>query len=149
MGYIDIVVVDQFGVPMGGIPVNEIYAVMCAACDVDPPRFYATGPTNAAGATSIAVNRIGGCCDIVPVYVQGVNLADLEYRSYDFNGDLSVDLSDLTFLARTYNKGPGCSPPNPDPNYNYCYDYTCDDCVDLGDLTLFAKHYNHDCDTPL
>ena len=147
--YIDLVVYDQFGAPMGGIPANEMYAVMCAACDVNPPNFYASAATDAAGAATIVVTRIGGCCLIVPVYVQGGNLADLNYRSYDFNGDLAVDLSDLTFLARTYNTGPGCVPPAPDPDYNECFDFTCDDCVDLSDLTLFAKHYNHDCDVPL
>jgi hypothetical protein len=147
--YIDLTVRDQFGAFMAGIPGNEIYATMCAACDVAPPRFYAAGPTDVAGYTFIVVNRIGGCCNVVPVYVQGVNMVDLQYRSYDFNGDLSVDLSDLTFLARTYNTGDGCSPPAPDPDYNECFDFTCDDCVDLSDLTLFAKHYNHDCDFPL
>jgi hypothetical protein len=144
-----LVVFDQFGAPMAGIPANEMYATMCAACDENPPRFYASAATDPGGAATIVVTRIGGCCLIVPVIVQGVNLADLNYRSYDFNGDLAVDLSDLTFLARTYNTGPGCSPPNPDPDYNECFDFTCDDCVDLSDLTLFARHYNHDCDTPL
>lgn len=147
--YIDLLVYDQFGAPMAGIPANEIYATMCASCLYNPARYYAAAPTNAAGYTFITVDKFGGCCNVVPVYVLGVNMVDLQYRSYDYNGDLSVDLSDLTFLARTYNTGAGCAPPNPDPDYNECFDFTCDDCVDLSDLTLFAKHYNHNCTFPL
>jgi len=146
--YIHLTILDQFGAPMAGIPANEIYATMCAACDEDPPVFYASAASDPAGQATIVVTRIGGCCNTVPVVVQGINLVDLMYRSYDYNGDLAVDLSDLTFLARTYNKGMGCTIPDPD-QYNECFDFTCDDCVDLSDLTLFAKHYNHDCNTPL
>lgn len=147
--YIDLAVLDQFGVPMAGIPANEMYATMCAACDVTPARFYASAATDPAGLATIVVTRIGGCCNVVPVYVMGINLADLQYRSYDYNGDLEVNLSDLTFFAPTYNKGAGCTPPNPDPAYNECFDFTCDDCSDLSDLTLFARHYNHTCIFPL
>jgi len=146
--YIQVTVRDQFGVPMAGIPAAEIYAYVCAACNNPALIFYGDHATDVAGHTTITVTKVGGCCTNVPVFALGVNLKDLNYRSYDFNGDLAVDLSDLTFLARTYNKGTGCTPPNA-TNYNSCFDFTCNNCVDLSDLTLFAKHYNHTCTSPL
>jgi hypothetical protein len=139
--YIDLIVRDTFGAPMAGIPVVDITATVCAACGGTVS--FADAPTDVAGHTTMTATKIGGCCPVAPVIVQTVLLANLEYRSYDDDGDLSVDLSDLTRLGWTYNK---CFPGI---GYNQCFDFTCDECVDLSDLTVLGKHYNHDCTFPL
>lgn len=54
----------------------------------------------------------------------------------DINGDGSIDLSDMTILAKAYNTQVG------QPNYNPEADFNNDGFVNLSDLATMAKYYN-------
>src|SRR5262249_19538590 len=99
----------------------------------------ANAATNASGFTTITICKAGGCCSSLEIRARGITLQTLTYRSYDYTADLSADLSDLGFLADTFNK---CSPA---AGYNACFDFNCDNCVNLADLGFFADHFNHKC----
>ena len=54
----------------------------------------------------------------------------------DINGDFTVNLSDLTLLAKAYNSKPG------DKNWNPNADINSDGVVSLSDLVIMGRHYN-------
>jgi hypothetical protein len=103
--------------------------------------------TNQLGETTISGTiGVGGCDNSIFVIVQGTPFVQypscnenqcliIEVRSYDIDGDLSVDLPDFTLFAADYNQSPG--PP--------CLDFNYDGDVSLQDFTLFAQHYLHAC----
>ncbi len=141
---INVTVKDQFGSAMSGIAANEIDAEGTCVLGGGSPcsqqvSVLASGATNGSGATTIVIAKAGGCCADLRVVARGVILATLSYRSYDYTADLRTDLSDLGFLADTFNKLLG------NAGYNACFDFNCDNKVDLSDLGFFASHFNHAC----
>lgn len=146
---VNVTVKDQFNVPMVGVGQNEVEAAgSCLLLGGSPCgqvlTVQSTGATDALGQTTIQISKAGGCCADLQIRARGVTLNTLTYRSYDFTADGSVNLSDLGFLADTFNKGATCAPPNP-VGYNECFDFNCDGCVNLSDLGFFASHFNHIC----
>jgi hypothetical protein len=141
---INVTVKDQFGAPMAGIAANEVEATGSCLLGGGSPcaqviSVIANGPTNASGFTTITISKAGGCCTDLQVRARSITLNTLSYRSYDYTADLKCDLSDLGFLADTFNKSSG------NTGYNACFDFNCDNKVDLADLGFFADHFNHVC----
>ncbi len=135
----DVIVHDQFGAPMAGIGANEIDAEGTCLLGGGSPctqvlLVIANSPTDGTGHTTITVNKAGGCCTDLAIVARGIRLNTLTYRSMDYTADLAANLSDLGFLADTYNK-----------STNLCFDFNCDGIVNLSDLGIFADHYNHVC----
>jgi hypothetical protein len=99
--------------------------------------------TDAAGQTTISGPTAGGgCADGLSVVVQGIIIPDptnclvplclpIVVRSADIDGDLLVNLVDLSIFA-------GSFPPQP---YDLCCDFNCDGVVNLVDLGFFANHF--------
>lgn len=141
---INVTVHDQFGAAMSGIGASEIDAEGTCVLGGGSPcsqqvSILANSATNGSGQTTITIAKAGGCCADLRVVARGVILSTLSYRSYDYNGDLKADVSDLGFLADTFNKSNG------NVGYNACFDFNCDNKVDVSDLGFFASHFNHVC----
>ncbi len=122
---------------------------------IDGCSSYGTAGDAGNGYTTV-VKRIWGSvvtpcetsCDIcppqsIPVYYSGFRMGTVEpltVKSPDYTGDEYVGVSDLIFLADTYNKHKG------DPMYNDCWDFNCDDTVNVSEFTTFGSHYTHSSD---
>lgn len=151
---ISLVVKDNAGVPIPGIPAADFWLMGCN----DPGLVLCAGggainadsATNALGQTTISGDLGAGGCDSIGVYVvvQGVVIEDgppncnpdclpIITTSPDINGDLVVDLIDLSEFSKSYT-----SPPH---QYLYCKDFNCDGVIDLIDFSLFSQHYLHQC----
>jgi hypothetical protein len=141
---VNVTVKDQFGAPMGSIAANEIDAEGTCLLGGGSPcaqviNVIANAATNSSGFTTITISKAGGCCTDLRIVARGVILNTLSYESYDYTADLRADLSDLGFLADTFNKVSG------NAGYNGCFDFNCDNAVNLSDLGFFADHFNHIC----
>jgi hypothetical protein len=150
---ISIVVNDNSGSPIPGIPAADIWLVGCGDALIlcgGGGAINADSATNSSGATTISGALAAGGCDSVGVMVvvQGAVIQDVDdlcndlclaivAPSPDITGDLLVDLVDLSEFAKSYQ-----SPPH---QYLYCKDYDCKDGIDLVDFSLFAQHYLDDC----
>jgi hypothetical protein len=151
---ISIVVKNINGETIPGIPAADIWLFGCN----DPSLVLCGGggainadsATNAEGRTTISGQLAAGGCDSVGVRViiQGVvaenangvcddGCLPIVTASPDVNGDLVVDLIDLSEFSKSYT-----SPPH---QYLYCKDYNCDGVIDLIDFSLFSQHYLHQC----
>jgi hypothetical protein len=151
---ISVVVRDNAGAPIPGIPAADFWLIGCN----DPGLVLCGGSgainadsaTNALGQTTISGQLAAGGCDSVGVLVvvQGVIIEDVLDNcnpnclpiiavSPDINGDLVVDLVDLSEFAKSYT-----SPPK---QYLFCKDYNCDGYIDLVDFSLFSQHYLDQC----
>ena len=116
----------------------------------------ADSATNALGKTTMGLGslRAGGgppalgCADKISLVCQGFVLQqapscadycfDVRIRSCDLNGDLIMNLLDLSLFASYY----------PPQAYNKCGDFDCSGLVNLPDLSRFAFHYGppgHKC----
>ena len=141
---IAVVVKDQFNLVMVGVGQSEIDAEGTCLLGGGSPcsqvvSVLSNGATNGSGFTTITVAKAGGCCADLRVVARGVILSTLTYRSYDYTADLKCDVSDLGFLADTFNK------LTTDVGYNACFNFNCDTKVDVSDLGFFASHFNHLC----
>jgi hypothetical protein len=151
---ISVVVKDQAGAPIPGIPAADFWLMGCT----DPGivlcggggSINAAAATDVNGETTIAAAMAAGGCDVsgVVVVVQGVVLEDVNANcdalclpllavSPDIDANLLVDVVDLGLFAISYT-----SPPKP---YVACLDYNCDGAIDLIDFSLFSQHYLHAC----
>jgi hypothetical protein len=151
---ISVVVKDNTGTPIQGILAADFWFIGCS----DPGLVLCGGggsmnadsATNANGETTMSGQLAAGGCDSVGVHVvvQGVVIEDVNNScndlcltiyavTPDINGDLVVDLIDLSIFASDYT-----SPPKP---YWQCLDYDCNGVIDLIDFSLFAQHYLHIC----
>jgi hypothetical protein len=65
-------------------------------------------------------------------------LSSFMVKSIDYNGDGTVNLSELSYLGLTYNK---CEPVT---GYNCWFDFNADDCVDLTEFSFLGEHYEHE-----
>ena len=138
------------GNPVPGIPPQDFWI----QAKTDPHLLCgghlssnADSTTNLNGQTTISVSIAAGgyLGDGVYAIAQGFmiqgtdglcdNPLSLVLVSPDINGDLIVDLVDLSIFAQGW-------PPQP---YDPRLDMNGDGLVDLVDLALFATHYNHSC----
>lgn len=141
---VSVTVRDQFGVPCSGVPASSVEAAGSCALFAGSPcsqviSIQADGPTDGLGKTTITVDKAGGCCTDLQIRATGATVAVLSYKSFDYNGDRAVNLSDQGFLADTYGKCSGQA------GFNSCFDFNCDGCVNLSDLGAFSSHFNHTC----
>ena len=144
---------DQTGTPIAGIPGADIWVDGCTGglslCGGSGSS-DADSATNDNGRTTMSGGIGAGGCDIgLIVSIQGVTVKDqatncttnkcLVYQlsSPDINGDLIVDIIDLSLFAAGYT-----SPPKP---YTICLDFDCSGLVDIIDFSIFAQHYLHVC----
>ena len=153
----NITIRDMGGTPIPGIAATDFWVIDCDtqndihlcngqySCDAD-------GPTDANGVTHMreSVLSAGGYANGLSVICMGVMLVDpdngcLPYclpvwlRSPDINGDLTVNLTDLSLFTMHF-------PPGP---YGIDSDLNCDDLVGIVDLARFAMHFvppGHTCD---
>jgi len=95
-------------------------------------RTIVVGPTDGQGRIHF-VPHFGRYAEtaVIPVFADGVQIALIEARSPDYDGDGDVDLSDLTTFSGDYL----------DPGYHARSDF--DDCAStrLGDLVFFVGQY--------
>ncbi len=147
---------DLLGNPVGGLPATDFWLVDCdPAADLalcaGSASSNADSATNSNGRTTMSQTTlaVGGCVDFVQPVVQGLVFQDpasappcqarcynLKVRSCDLNGDLKMDLIDLSSFAGKY----------PPQAYNKCADFDCNGVVNLQDLSNFALHYaGHKC----
>lgn len=167
-GYIWVEVKDALGVGIPGIPWTDFWLDACVpkpdSIEVGdiPPYMLCLCPgavvadslTNAAGRTTISGRlAMGGCVLTGGIYiaVQGKILEegpppcidyiclDLIFKSPDRNADCYVGVSDLVYLADSYNEGTG------DPDYDQCVDWNHDGIVNISDFAFLGAHYTHGC----
>lgn len=148
-------IVDIWGVPVGGIPPEQIWFRPCNAsetlCWCEQMRKM-DASTNAAGWAHVTLPFYCGGCAVLdgiqcvvydpwlaaPVVLQNPNcIVDVRFKSPDLNADCIVNLSDLAIFAGCYATAmtPSC----------HCADYNDDGQVNLSDLAFFASHYLHEC----
>ncbi len=89
--------------------------------------------TNASGVATFPL-RVGGFCDGVKVYANGVLLATRTLKSVDQDGNGVVLVSDDALLLAKM----GTSDPSGD--------FNCDGIVDGTDQLLYSQHGSHSCD---
>ena len=83
--------------------------------------------------------RAGGCSvgEMTVVYVQGDPLSssplDLVFRSFDFNGDLVVNLTDIVIFTQSIG------------SYHQCADYNNDGVISLSDIVRLTQGLGGDC----
>jgi hypothetical protein len=148
-------IVDLLAAPIQNIPASDFWMIDC-----DPLKNLtlcagsassgADSATNALGRTTMSLTTmsVGGCATGLQPVVQGYVLEqptactpycfNIKVRSCDMNGDLKMDLVDLSIFAGYY----------PPQAYNTCGDFDCNGAVALPDLSRFAFHYGppgHKC----
>lgn len=161
-GYIWVHVVDATGTGIPGIPWPDYWLDACeptveyALC-LCPAAVAADSLTNADGRTTISGRlALGGCVLTGGIYVsvQGRILKDTDVtpcpgadyicldlilKSPDRNHDCYVGVSDLVFLALSYNLSVG------HPDYDQCVDWNHDGTVNISDFAFLGAHYTHEC----
>jgi hypothetical protein len=155
-GLITVVVRDQTGTPIPGIPASDYWLIGCndllALCG-GSGSINADSASNASGVTTIGGGQdlaAGGCDTGVQVVVQGTVLKDpasvdctgilclpINVVSVDYNGDLICDLIDFSIFGPAF--------PSPPQTYDACLDYNCDGLIDLIDFSIFGGHFLHQC----
>jgi hypothetical protein len=149
---ITVCVLDINGAPIPNVPAQDFWLI---DCDPSNDAFLCGGSassgadslTNSAGMTTMTNGSIaaGGCGYGMALVVQGFTVLDsvtncatefccpIALVSPDLNGDLLVDVVDLSLFAFEF-------PPNT-PSFPNCADYNQDNLVDVVDLSLFAFHF--------
>ena len=158
--YIRIRVREADGTPVPNVPATDIWIVDCDPVDdlvlcAGAASSNADSLTNAQGYTTMSVTTLaaGGCAEGLAVVVDGTALLDsvtncanvichdIDVRSADINGDLCVDLADLSIFAQSF----------PPQFYDPCCDFECNGVVNLADLGRIARHFGppgHECSSP-
>lgn len=157
--YIEVWVRDPAGNGIPGVPETDYCLFACdpneelAICYFFITADSATSAlTDFRGRTTFSNSRIaGGGCALngIGMTIQGMTVVDelclypvcldIEIVSPDINGDLDVDLSDLSYFGECYNSREG------EPNFSECCDYNDDGKCDLSDFAYFGQHYTHPC----
>jgi len=151
---ITVVVKDQTGAPIPGIPASDYWLIGCtdnlALCG-GSGSINADSASNSSGVTTIGGGQdisSGGCDSGVQVVVQGTVLKDpadctsllclpIDVISVDYNKDLVCDLIDFSIFGPAF--------PSPPQTYDACLDYNCDGVIDLIDFSIFGGHFLHQC----
>lgn len=150
---IHVLVINDQGDPTPSMPPGDIWVLGCdeawttlctpliSAIDADAPT-DANGLTTVSGAIraggsgtglwvvvggSIATGEWPACADFICLPITVV--------SPDMNGDLTVDLTDVSLFASAW-------PPQP---YSAASDMNGDGTINLVDVSLFARHLYHGC----
>ncbi len=144
VGTLYLQLIDSFGEPVPNFPAEDIWLGSsqghlafnhpgtCPDQDTDfEGTTYWTSPLAAGGYRRDT--------EIIQVFVSGDLLnvppvLEFHFNSPDINGDLRVDLADVTLFATDYTGG-----------YNYRSDFVWDSELNLADLTEFARHLGHSC----
>jgi len=148
--WIWICVLDQNGAPIPNVPLADFWLIDCdiandAVLCGGAASSNADSNSNAAGMTTMSLGTLtgGGCADGMALVIQGFVVLDsltncttdfccpIYLRSPDINGDLIVNLQDLSLFAGNY----------PPQAYGPCSDMNVDGAVGLQDLSLFAFHF--------
>ncbi|UCH84505.1 MAG: hypothetical protein JSW50_02090 [Candidatus Latescibacterota bacterium] len=150
--WLSLEIVDFNSNPIADIPAADFWLIDCdPALDLvlcaGSASSSADASTNNQGLTTMSAGtmRAGGCADGLSVVVQGFVLEDessncdiycypIHVRSPDFDGNLTVDLVDLSLFAQHF--------PTP---YDDCYDLDINGHINLVDVSMFAQHYFHEC----
>jgi len=158
-GLITVVVKDQTGAPIPGIPASDYWLIGCndalALCG-GSGSINADSASNSSGVTTIGAGftstsgaiSAGGCDNGVQVVVQGTVLKDpadctsplclpINVVSVDYNSDLINDVIDFAIFGPAF--------PSPPEAYDACLDYNCDGVIDLVDFSIFGAHWLHVC----
>jgi hypothetical protein len=148
--WIEVWVIGTGGQPIANVPSSDFWLIDCdplndiTLCGGSASA-HADSMTNAMGKTTLSLSTLiaGGCGDGASVVIQGVIPADsltncttdlcvsVNTRSPDIDGNLMVDLVDLSLFAASY-------PPQP---YEKCCDMSGDGTINLIDLSMFAFHF--------
>jgi hypothetical protein len=137
-GTITLTLVNYLGNPLANHAAEDFWLTTSANHLVFPAGgTIADAATNAAGHTVWQQPLVAGGCTLsegVVVLVEGnaLNQAaiNLKFVSADTNGDLAVNISDLSTFAAAYAVA-----------YNACADLFFDGAVNLSDLSLFSQAY--------
>jgi hypothetical protein len=137
-GTITLTLVNYLGNPLANRPAVDFWLDTSASgINYAPGGTIADGPTNASGQTVWQQPLPAGGCTLsetVVVFALGLPLnqagINLHFVSGDINGDLAVNISDLSTFAAAYTVA-----------YNACADLFYDGAVNLSDLTLFSQAY--------
>jgi hypothetical protein len=135
---ITLTLVNYLGNPLAGYPAEDLWLETSGDSLVFPAGGTdADAATNASGQTHWALPLAAGGCTIgetVTVMVAGQPLnqagINLRFVSSDFNGDLHVNLSDLSTFSAGYTGA-----------YSACGDLFFDGAINISDLSLFSQAY--------
>ncbi len=139
---IEVYIRNNAGQALEGIAADNIWLEE-SGINFCPGGNIADSDTDATGYTEFALAPCGGGCSdnltlggyLAPGTPFNENsLPFLRVNSPDTNGDLVVDLIDLSAFAEAY-----FVPAT------YCFDFFWDGEMGLQDLALFAQHYRHLC----
>jgi len=153
---ISIVAKDANGLPLGGIPFSDFWALGCTDGIVlcgGGGGINADSASNSNGETTMSGDMAGSGCDMagMVVVIQGVIVQEapacdplclpFDFVSPDITGDGDVidghvELADFSKFGIVYDK-----PLLYDP----CFDYNCDGFVELLDFSKFGLHWQHSC----
>ena len=140
---ITVTLLDPIGDPIVNYPAVDVWLETSggglAAC---LGGTWADHPTDAYGMTTFSHPLAAGGCtagETAEVYVAGAPLVHgsnlpLEFRSPDLDGDLDVDLSDITAFTQMLGA------------YDTCGDFNIDGVIDLADITRTAQGIGDTCD---
>ena len=138
---IEVYIRNNAGQPLDGISAGDIWLD-------DPNLVFCTDgnladfDTDLNGYTEFDMAVCGGGCTqdfALGGFLAGTPFNEnplpfLQFNSPDTNGDLVVDLIDLSAFAAAY-----FVPAT------YCFDFYWDGLMTLQDLALFSQHYAHEC----
>ncbi len=139
---IEVYIRNNAGQALEGIAAENIWLEE-SGINFCPDGNIADSDTDATGYTEFAMPPCGGGCSdnltlggyLAPGTPFNENpLPHIMFNSPDTNGDLVVNLIDLSVFAEAY-----FLPAT------YCFDFYWDDVMDLRDLSIFAEHYTHAC----
>jgi len=128
-----LIVVNSDGNPIASYPAEDMWLVTTAGGLVTCSNQYADGPTNANGEAVWQQPLNGGgnsLAEAAQAIIAGDPVPDtalVHFVSADINGDLVVNLSDITVFTQALNTF------NPDADFNN------DDVVNLSDITLMTQ----------
>jgi hypothetical protein len=136
------VIMDQYGIPMAGVPVDVAYSSACGTCVCEPSTVF-TGTTGEAfipiHAGLDVIDHPGGCVVTTDVECLGLSLpwadghgrqgAAIDWLTPDVSGDCEVGLADFVIVEADVGTDHARS------------DYDCDGSVSLYDLSIFLFHF--------
>jgi hypothetical protein len=138
---IEVFIRNSAGQGIPGVDPADVYLID-PNVNFCPGGDWADFPTDGSGYTEFALPPCGGGCS--PNFELGGKVGaeaflqnpipHIKINSPDANGDLVVDLIDLSDFTSVYYAGA-----------TYCMDFYWDGVMNLLDLAEFSQHYGHQC----
>ena len=138
---VEMIMRDSGGHPIAGFPSEDIwlegpglqFAIAGSTADIHTQTYgYTEWALPLGGGGSMESAQMYGTINSNPVFGENP-LPFIRFNSPDMNGDLVINLVDVSLFAQVYLGG-----------YSYSADFYWDGLLNMVDVAILAQHYGHD-----